>query len=215
MKVDPRRRKPVRKIIHRGSPRVTGRFVSRKMRGNVPWESLLERDHIHTLEFARDVIAYHAQPTRIQYRLDGVIHTYVPDFEVECLDRTDEIHEVKPDEEAEKADNIRKFSIYSEYFDEDGFSFKVITESDIRKDHCIDNIEDLFRFLHHRPKDRDIFTLLQLFDGQNSFLLGELVARFSKATIYALISQGELDIDIYAPLISATEVRLGEHRRIF
>jgi len=208
-------RQPVRKLIHRGSPRVTGRFASLKMKRSIPWESLLERDQIHILEFLRDVKAYHPQPFRTQYRLDDVVHTYVPDFEVECTDRIDEIHEVKPDEEADNADNIRKFDVLSHYYEQEKQSlFKVIKESEIRQKHRLDNIENLFRFLHHRPSDRDVLKILNTFDRREEFQLRELLTHFTKATLFSLLSRGELEMEISQPLTPLSNVWLGSNRSI-
>jgi hypothetical protein len=106
------------------------------MNCGIQWESFLEHDFIILLEFYRHVIAYFEQPFRAQYYVGNKRHTYVPDFLVECLGNLFKIHEVKPEEEANKPDNIRKFSIISQKY---GGDFCVTTEKFIRQEPRLGN----------------------------------------------------------------------------
>ena len=61
----------------------------------LPWESFIERDFILLAEVDPTVIGIHAQPIRVEYRIRGQAHSYIPDFLVQFSDGSNEIHEVK------------------------------------------------------------------------------------------------------------------------
>lgn len=141
---------PVRKVNHRGSPRVTGCHPSLKMRRNIAWESLLERDFVFLAEFDRTVAVYYAQPLVIRYMMDGKLHAYYPDFKIVRTSGTVEIAEVKTDEDAESDENDKRFKIIEKILNGHGADFHVYKESEIRAGVRPANIEELFRYLNDR-----------------------------------------------------------------
>ena len=46
----------------------------------IPWESQIEKDFIALAEMDPTVREIYAQPLRVGYEINGVRHTYVPDF---------------------------------------------------------------------------------------------------------------------------------------
>lgn len=132
----------------------SGRFVSEKQKRRViEFESELEQDFIHLLEFDSNVSKYVEQPFRIKYYLDGKERHYFPDFYVEFRDksRKPELFEVKYSFEVDE--NSPEFQAKNKaaeiWANDTGMIFKVITELEIRSDKIyLDNIKLLGRYLN-------------------------------------------------------------------
>jgi hypothetical protein len=128
---------PVRKVpknhIH-----VTGRYAARKSDGNADFESLLEAEHLLLLDHDLSVLCYDVQPVLIP--VVDVPRGYVPDVLVEFRSdedgviRSPELREVKSTVDLEKnaAKYAAKFEAARTYCEQRGWSFKIITEEDIR-----------------------------------------------------------------------------------
>ncbi|HHC7267570.1 TPA: TnsA endonuclease N-terminal domain-containing protein [Vibrio parahaemolyticus] len=72
------------------------KFVSAKNGCTIMCESLLEYDCCYYLEYSDDVVSFCSQPMGYQYRFNGVLHSYTPDFFVEYRDGSTALIEVKP-----------------------------------------------------------------------------------------------------------------------
>ncbi len=128
---------PVRKVpknhIH-----VTGRYAARKSDGNADFESLLEAEHLLLLDHDLSVLCYDVQPVLIP--VVGVPRGYVPDVLVEFRSDEDgairdpELREVKSTADLKKnaTKYAAKFEAAHAYCEQRGWSFKIITEKDIR-----------------------------------------------------------------------------------
>ncbi len=148
-----------RKVIHRGSSWSTGLLTSRKMNRCVPWESPVERDFIHLLEYNRDVKAYFAQPFKIDFHFDGRGCTYFPDFRVEFVGGGEVIYEVKPEAELKEPDVRKRMDAIELYFERRGMSFEIETDLKIRRGLRLKNIKTLFPYLYDNPGSREILAL--------------------------------------------------------
>ena len=128
---------PVRKIpknhIH-----VTGRHAALKSEGAADFESLLEAEHLLLLDHDPSVLCYDVQPVLIP--VAGVPRGYVPDVLVEFrkdedgVIRNPELREVKSTLDLEKnaTKYAAKFEAARTYCEQRDWSFKIITEKDIR-----------------------------------------------------------------------------------
>ena len=85
-----------------------GAFVSRKLDRPVQYESGLELAFFMSLERSSSVIGYQEQPLRIEYAVEGVDHTYVPDVIAFFDDGRALVVEIKPPMQMGFMRNIRK-----------------------------------------------------------------------------------------------------------
>ena len=112
---------------------LTGQITSLKRNDQVDFESSLERDYIHLLEFDDEVRIYYEQPLKIEFAK----RYYIPDFYVEYWDGKIEIVEIKYSTDLiENAKSYNaKFKAAEEFCKENNLSFKILTEKDIRSDY--------------------------------------------------------------------------------
>lgn len=196
---------PVRKVIHRGTRRRTGRFASRKMKQCVPWESSIERDFIQLLEYDRDVEEYYAQPMWVTYTLDGKLRRSCPDFLAHYTDGRKVVWEVKPVAETEESEFLSRFDVVGRILLREGYDYSWITDTEIRSGNRLTNIIALFRYLHWDVTPRERQLLLKIFGKHPNVTMGDLFdGRYGKPiprpAVYALIAQGDLDLDIEGAL---------------
>lgn len=76
----------VRKITNGRYRKIIGLFSGLKL-GQIWWEGYIERDFLFLAEADPDVLRCDGQPLTIEYYIDGVKHTYTPDFRVIRRDR--------------------------------------------------------------------------------------------------------------------------------
>lgn len=119
---------------------LTGQIKSLKRNELVDFESSLERDYIHILEFDENVRYYYEQPLKIEF--DD--RYYVPDFYVEYWSGEKEVIEVKYNidliENASKY--VTKFKAADEFCNTNGLTFRILTENDIRNEY-LNNVKFL------------------------------------------------------------------------
>ncbi|MCG7501077.1 TnsA endonuclease N-terminal domain-containing protein [Tenacibaculum sp. Mcav3-52] len=114
---------------------LSGNIVSLKMNDLISFESSLERDYIHLLEFNSSVVTYSEQPLKIFFSVGTKKYYYVPDFYVKFNDgRKDEIIEVKykDDLEKNKSKYQNKFKAAKLFCESNNMKFRVIDETQIR-----------------------------------------------------------------------------------
>lgn len=129
---------PVRKIP-KNHLFVTGAFSSRKnseMRG---FESLLEKEYMLLLEFDNSVASFEEQPLTVP--IPGIAKGYTPDFAVHYNanqaaqeQQRSKLVEVKSSEDLKKnAEKYsKKFEFATEFANDRGWDFEIVTEKDIR-----------------------------------------------------------------------------------
>jgi TnsA endonuclease N terminal/TnsA endonuclease C terminal len=158
---------PVRNIP-KNHRRVTGFVASGVNANQVAFESTLERDFMLLVEFDQDVLSYEEQPVRIDYlSADGQARHYTPDILVtyrqtsttpkhpllvEIKYRRDLFacwRELKP-----------KFRAARRYAKERGWTFKIVTEVEIRTPY-LKNVKFLRQFQRRPVNPADANLLLQ------------------------------------------------------
>jgi len=139
-----------RKITNRGTRKNIGFFPSKKNERPIAFESLLELDYIHLLEFDSDVLKYWEQPETIAYSYSCKHYRYTPDFFVKRKSKT-QLIEIKPKSNLEKilCDDFKskKYLAAAHYCKSKGYSeFKIITDEEIRSGSMLKNIKYLFSY---------------------------------------------------------------------
>lgn len=203
---------PVRNVNSRGSLNMTGRFSSHKMKRCCSFESAIEKDFIHLLEFDRDVVEYYEQPFWVEYTLEGKERRSCPDFIAIHTNGKEKAWEVKPADKAEEEDNKKRFKVIGKVLAREGKDFECITDDTIRAGKRLNNIKELFEYLHVAPDLQAVLALCKVFDHHDTVTLGGLLQGayghiFSMPTIYGLLAQRVLDLDIWEDLNDATEVQ--------
>lgn len=139
---------PVRQPSQRGGNMI-GKFPSLKMARMVVYESTIERDFLYLLDFERDVTRFEEQPVTIEYRCDGQVLRYTPDFAVARADDTCLV-ECKPLALVDTAENQRKFHAATVWCAERGWRFQVVTDRELRAGHYLENVRLLTRYARQR-----------------------------------------------------------------
>ncbi len=138
-----------RKITNIRSTKKTGCFPSKKNGRNIRFESLIERDYIHLLEFDNDVLSYIEQPITIKYSHNNKKYRYTPDFKVIRKEKI-QLIETKPHSKysriLEDENKRRKFDAALNYCAYNNYEFKVVTDSNIRNGNLLRNIKYLFMY---------------------------------------------------------------------
>lgn len=204
----------------------SGRFVSYKQKKRVvEFESGLEQDFIHLLEFDSNVSKYIEQPFMIPYELNGRSRNYIPDFYVEYVEqgRLPDLFEIKYSNEVEESSDVleAKIAAAQEWCRNANMNYKVITEKEIRENPVyLDNIKllghyvnSLDPYMRHNSLNFDdkhclgIFNLIQDSDGAKS--IDEFVRMYSDDEeirydaffhIFYMLSTKVLKTDLFSPL---------------
>lgn len=207
-----RERRPVRRVVTKRRKRVVGKVVSAKMECLVPWESQLERDYMYLLEADPQVIAYFAQPERLPYHLRGQPHTYVPDLEIVWMGNRRSIEEVKYEEDAADPENQEAFAVFRRLYAENGITYRVVTETTIRRQPQLSNIRKLLRHRLCRPSPAQMKAVDRLISRTRSATYDELVNALAALTdspadlLGWLILNGHFDFDRSRHLNLATPI---------
>jgi hypothetical protein len=132
---------PVRKVSNRGG-NIVGRFPSLKMGRMIAFESLLERDFIYLLDYDVRVERFEEQPLTIEYRQEGELRHYTPDFQL-LESRQSVLVECKPEHFVDTEENRRKFVAARAWCEDRGWEFRVVTEQEVRAGCRLPNIKQL------------------------------------------------------------------------
>jgi len=206
---------PVKTVSNRGG-NIIGHFPSIKMKRMIMFESLIERDYLYLLDYAPNVKWFEEQPLTIEYRHDGKVLRYTPDFHIVEAKR-DVLVECKPLAFVDKNENQRKFQAARAWCAERGWRFRVVTDQDIRVGFRLENVKLLTRYARHvvEPGTKGrIYALLH--STQAAMSVEGLVKKitgtdFSAATAAILCMAFHREIFMPlddAPILSATCVCL-------
>lgn len=183
-------------------------------RGNVPsnkcgtmvkYESLLERDYIHLLEFDYHVDYYESQPLIIPYMYKGVKHTYYPDFKVITRDNKVIIVEVKPEKFLKKEENLVKFQVGEKFCEKNNWDYLVVSEPQIRRGSLQYNIKKLKNVDFQSTRTILINTILQIVKEKGNIKIGAIVEElpnYSRQEVYSHIYYLIYHHKLYTDLIN-------------
>ena len=111
----------------------------------IHWESQLERDAVLLFEFSTGVLVYREQPLTTYYTLKGKTRRYTPDFELTLASGEVRLIEVKPAEKLLGSKEHLRFERITEHFIEQGRSFKILTDHEIRQSALLENLRLMMR----------------------------------------------------------------------
>lgn len=202
-----------RKITNSGTLKNIGKFPSIKNEKLVWFESHLERDFIYLIEFDKSIIRYREQPFKVEYLLDGKKRNYFPDFLVEREGRK-QVIEIKPQSKTEKDEFVHFSRVMKNRLTELGYEYLVITDSTIRLQPKLSNIQLLWRYARYPVNTKHKILLYELFSNSASFSLAQVCVFLTQAKesielIYALLFHGYLLTNIEKPITSNSIVTMG------
>lgn len=138
----------------------------------VQCESLLELDALMMLDaFDRTIVNVESQPVSLEYRQDGRLRKWTPDFLIERNGVKPELVEVKtlkhlyPADPLARADTVDRFKALKDAAERKGFEFRLLTESEIRVQPALYNARLLCR---HSPLRHNTALILRGRDALRS-----------------------------------------------
>lgn len=155
------------KRSHYSGRSISGKFPSLKLGRMVSFASSLEWDYIYLLDYERDITWFAEQPFPIKYQFGGTTHHYTPDFHV-VRGEQHMLIECKPDTFTENEDNQRKWAVARRWCEDEGWSFHVVTDTDLRAHAYLDNVKRLTYYARHAvsPAQRArVYALLAASDA--------------------------------------------------
>ncbi len=201
-----------RKVVTRRTKRVVGYFQSLKMQCAFPWESQIERDYFYCLEFDPDVAAFSAQPGCLNLLVDGEPRKHFPDLLVQYRHGQKAFHEVKTDRDAVLPENQPLFEAARLHCAHHGTHYRVVTESDIRRQPRLRNCQLL---MHHRLRKVDLDDSIRISSAltagpvQFASLLGLLADRpDATGIILSMAASGRIGFPLDTELTDATNFHL-------
>ena len=205
----------VRKVSNWGG-NIIGKFPSLKMNRAVQFESTLERDYLHVLDYDQEVTFFEEQPLVIEYQHERKTRRYTPDFHiVRCSQNI--LIECKPATLVNTEVNQRKFIAAQQLCAERGWAFQIVTDAELRQGFRLNNIKLLRRYACHaiHPAIKSqIYALLH--DAPTLLTIGQIQAVTTQPVV-ALTSvlhmafYHELVIDLdQAPISGNSSVTLPQ-----
>jgi hypothetical protein len=134
----------VRQVSHRGN-NIIGRFPSLKMKRMISFESLIECDLLYLLDYEAEVERFQEQPLTIEYPDGPILRHYTPDFHV-IRSHHNLLIECKPQVFAGTEENRRKFAAARAWCAEQDWTFRVVTDQELRAGSRLSNVKFLTRY---------------------------------------------------------------------
>jgi hypothetical protein len=134
---------PVRKVSH-GGRNIIGQFPSIKMGRMIAFESLIERDCLYFLDFEADISYIAEQPLTLEYKRQGKVLRYTPDFHI-ILSNKNVLIECKPAAFVDTENNLLKFAAAREWCKSNDWEFKIVSDNDLRSGYRLQNVKHLTR----------------------------------------------------------------------
>lgn len=174
-------------------------FPSLKNERVVTCESTIEADFALLLEHDKHVIGYQCQPKTFTFNINNYTYTYTPDFLVYFDDFREIYYEVKPNDWDLDTQLSSRLSKVTDLLYKQNITFKVITESDIRPEPFISNLNQLYPRIHNLNKASivHIQACLKALGGKTNIKsLRDLdIGPSEDAIMYALFFGPRLHID--------------------
>lgn len=181
------------------------------------WESQIERDFLYLLEFDTDVLSFREQPVEIMYAYETKKSRYYPDFYVE-RNSCKELVEIKPSSKLNDMENKMKFIAGEEYCRKIGWTFRVVTDEQIREGSLLENVKLLSRYAAVIvPVEFQMHAEALVKTNGCKIRLDELIAqsqanfgRVAVGNIYSLLYHQSLYADLKKPLSGQTAITLSK-----
>lgn len=186
----------------------------------VAYESLLERDFLHRMDFSGSVVTVVSQPVKLDFvSSNGRSYTYTPDFLVHFKGHSGlrpMLVEVKPEEDWRE--NWRlwlpKWKAAWRYASEQGWAFHIYDESRIRGQ-SLQNIQYIERFKRAEYAEEDSDAVIRTVADMGAAPFHYLLARhftgfeaIGASHLFHLVATRRLDCDVCKPFDDFLELRL-------
>jgi len=122
-----------------------GNFSSYKMKTSIWYDSALKRDFMYWLEFDPDVLSYTTPAVSFDYYELGKFKQYAPDFQV-IRRQKKQIIDVKSQQTLGSDRYKLLYQQLSNICHDTGWSFVVLSESEVRQEPIFSNIKLLYRY---------------------------------------------------------------------
>lgn len=210
---------PIR-LIPKNYRNVTGIVAETKAIGQSRFESTLERDFLHLLEFSPDVSRYEVQPITIEWRdRQGLPRSYTPDVWVEFRDELAMkpwLCEVKYRSDIKKdwANLHPKLRRGVRHAKSINAKFRIVTEVEIRTP-ILYNAKFLLPFRYQSRPAAEVDAVLNALQLQRKLSVENLLRSFAAdpweqaewlPTVWHLVANFRIGIDLGSKLTQASEV---------
>jgi len=185
----------------------------------VQFESTIERDYLYLLDYEADITHFEEQPLAIEYRHEGKLQHYTPDFHV-VQSAKNVLAECKPALLVDAEDNPIKFMVADLYCGERGWTFRVVTDAEIRSGWRLANVKTLRRYacLNIRPElEGRIYALL--YDSLTQWTVAQIHASIggdpaaTSAAVFRMAYHHKLEIPLDdSPITANSPVCLNNHK---
>ena len=105
------------------------------MGSEMTFRSLWEKSYFEYLDSNSEVSKFYSESLRVPYvanKKTGRLRNYIPDLLVEYIDGSRQIIEIKPTRFLTKLANIKKFNAARLYCADNGITFVIVTEKDLK-----------------------------------------------------------------------------------
>lgn len=186
-----------RKVVTRSGRGFRGYFPSKKLNRMVEWESILERDAIYLFEHSPGVVSYQEQPSLVYYEIDGEMRKYFPDFEL-VLRNGELVHvEVKPEAMLSSEKLSMKLTAIAQAYASRQFTFRVLTDTEIRREPRLHNLKLLSRFKAHTTDNQiDQQKAESIMSANQEVTVSELYEALGQSNTLKLIADQFLQCDL-------------------
>ncbi|MDR6885416.1 TnsA endonuclease N-terminal domain-containing protein [Bacillus sp. 3255] len=178
-------------------------------------ESLLERDFIKFCNCIPNVMKVEYQPRCLAYNYNGKRRRYFPDFLISTRDGNKILVEVKPSNRLDDEENLIKFKVGEMFCEQKGWTFKVISDSDLYRGHLKHNVNLLLEVQRINIETEDLFIIYQMIQNFGPLRIKDLHNAFSEldtgvinASVYKLLLNQLCKTDLINQLL--TEVSIIE-----
>lgn len=203
---------PARRVKAGWQQRPTYKLSSPKVQGIGEAESGLEADAYRIFDFDPSVMSYRTQPFVVNYRTDGRIVPSYPDAEIKRSDGTFEIVQIKTQTSYRKylIENHR-FRLERDLFEGLGWSYRVLTEVEIRAEPRYSNIK-LLRHYRNRVLPNATVDIVQAMVKRGAGATIRSIIKNAKPSglhevdIYGMIARNQIRIDLSEPIGPDTRV---------
>jgi len=187
----------VREPVRRTTGRVVGYFPSVKNNRLIAWESQLEQKACYIFEFSTEITSFREQPLTVNYRCNGKILRYTPDFELRLINGELAYVEVKPAIQLSNPQLQEKITAIKKYWEGREETFIVLTEHDLGNSILHSNLKLLRSYLRMECDPALIKISKHWLTTRDGALLKHLIDYLQSQTkAYCLLAHQFVSIDL-------------------
>jgi hypothetical protein len=182
-----------------------GNFSSCKMETSFRYNSLLQKDFMYWLEFDADVLSYDTPGIVVNYQSNGKEKTHTPDFQVVRYQKK-QIIEVKSQKTV-----IQLYQMLSGLYDETGWMFVLLTESEIRREPILSNIKLLYGYARESFSIDEYRDCWEIARSNAPASLSDIFQildqqRIRRNVLFKLLFHNLVEIDIQQPITANSSI---------